>query len=334
VSASRVVSGERSVHLDLEAEIAAFVGAEDAIAYIGGHPTNVSTISHLLGPDDIVFCDALLHNSAMQGAEFSGARRLVFPHNDWAALDEMLVRSRAQHRRALVVIEGVYSADGDTPDLAKFVEVKARHHAMLMVDEAHSLGVLGATGRGLAEHTGVNPRRVEIWMGTLSKSLGSVGGYIAGSAALVKYLKYTAPGFVYSVGMAPANAAAALAALRKLRAEPHRVAHLRDRADRFRALCAEAGVVIGAGSGTPVVPVIVGDSVRAAKLSELLLDAGYDVQPMLAPSVPEDQARLRFFITALHTEGQLRGAVAALADALTAVAPLGARDEARLPARG
>lgn len=330
VSASRVVSGERAVHLDLEAEIAAFVGAEDAVAYIGGHPTNVSTISHLLGTDDIVFCDALLHNSAMQGAEFSGARRLVFPHNDWAALDEMLVRSRALHRRALVVIEGVYSADGDIPDLAKFVEVKSRHHAMLMVDEAHSLGVLGATGRGLAEHAGVNPRRVEIWMGTLSKSLGSVGGYIAGSAALVKYLKYTAPGFVYSVGMAPANAAAALAALRKLRAEPRRVARLRDRGDRFRALCAEAGVAIGAGSGTPVVPVIVGDSVRAAKLSELLLDAGYDVQPMLAPSVPEDQARLRFFITALHTDGQLRGAVAALADALTAVAAL---DDARAPAR-
>ncbi|MGH7655653.1 MAG: aminotransferase class I/II-fold pyridoxal phosphate-dependent enzyme [Gemmatimonadaceae bacterium] len=340
VSASRVVSGERAVHLDLEAEIAAFVGTDDAIAYIGGHPTNVSTISHLLGPDDIVFCDALLHNSAMQGAEFSGARRLVFPHNDWAALDDMLTRSRAQHRRAMVVIEGVYSADGDTPDLARFVDVKARHHAMLMVDEAHSLGVLGATGRGLAEHAGVNPRRVEIWMGTLSKSLGSVGGYIAGSAALVKYLKYTAPGFVYSVGMAPANAAAALAALRKLRAEPQRVARLRDRADRFRALCAEAGIVIGDGSGTPVVPVIVGDSVRAAKLSELLLDLGYDVQPMLAPSVPEDQARLRFFITALHTDGQLRGAVAALADALTAVAAIAAvaavavRDEARLPARG
>ncbi len=319
VSASRVVSGERAVHAELESEIAAFVGVEDAVAYIGGHPTNVSTISHLLGTDDIVFCDALLHNSAMQGAEFSGARRLVFPHNDWAALDEMLARSRAQHRRALVLIEGVYSADGDIPDLARFVEVKTRHHTMLMVDEAHSLGVLGATGRGLAEHAGVDPRSVEIWMGTLSKSLGSVGGYIAGGAALVEYLKYTSPGFVYSVGMAPANAAAALAALRKLRAEPERVSRLRDRADLFRTLCAQAGVAVGSGAGTPVVPVILGDSVRAAKLSEMLLDAGYDVQPMLAPSVPEDLARLRFFITAMHTDEQLRGAVAALADALAAL---------------
>lgn len=325
VSASRVVSGERPVHRDLEREIAEFIGAEDSIAYIGGHPTNVSTISHLLGTDDVVFCDALLHNSAMQGAEFSGARRLVFPHNDWAALDDMLARSRAQHRRALVLIEGVYSADGDSPDLAHFVEVKSRHHAMLMVDEAHSLGVLGATGRGLAEHAGVDPRRVDIWMGTLSKSLASVGGYIAGSAALVDYLKYTSPGFVYSVGIAPSNAAAALAALRKLRAEPARVTRLRERADRFRALCAEAGVAVGPGGGTPVVPVILGDSVRAAKLSEMLLDAGYDVQPMLAPSVPEDQARLRFFITALHTDAQLRGAVAALADALAAVSAVGGR---------
>jgi 8-amino-7-oxononanoate synthase len=327
VSASRVVSGERAVHLELESEIAAFVGTDDAVVYIGGHPTNVSTISHLIGTDDVVFCDALLHNSAMQGAEFSGARRLVFPHNDWAALDEMLARSRAHHRRALVLIEGVYSADGDIPDLERFVEIKTRHHAMLMVDEAHSLGVLGATGRGLAEHAGVDPRRVEIWMGTLSKSLASVGGYIAGSAALVKYLTYTAPGFVYSVGMAPTTAAAALAALRKLRTEPERVSRLRDRADRFRALCAEAGVPVGAGSGTPVVPVILGDSVRAAKLSEMLLDAGYDVQPMLAPSVPEDQARLRFFLTALHTDDQLRGAVSALATALAAL------DDARAETR-
>jgi 7-keto-8-aminopelargonate synthetase-like enzyme len=168
-------------------------------------------------------------------------------------------------------------------------------------------------------------------MGTLSKSLASVGGYIAGSAELVEYLKYTSPGFVYSVGLAPANAAAALAALRKLRAEPERVSRLRDRADRFRALCAAAGIVVGPGEGTPVVPLIVGDSVRAATLSSLLLDAGYDVQPMLAPSVPEDQARLRFFINALHTDEQLGGAVEALADAL---AEAGALDEARSPADG
>jgi 8-amino-7-oxononanoate synthase len=316
VSASRVVSGERPVHRELEGEIARFLGVEDAIVYIGGHPTNVSTISHLMGPEDVVLCDALVHNSAMQGAEFSGARRLVFPHGDWAALDGMLARVRDRHRRALVVIEGVYSADGDVPDLRRFVEVKERHHAMLMVDEAHSLGVLGATGRGIAEHAGVDPRRIDLWMGTLSKSLASCGGYIAGRRELVEYLKYTSPGFVYSVGIPPSNAAAALAALRKLEAEPWRVAQLHERAARFLSLCRAAGLDTGASAGTPVIPVIIGDSLRAARLSALLFEAGINVQPMVAPSVPEDQARLRFFVACTHTDEQLRAAVDAVVAAL------------------
>jgi 8-amino-7-oxononanoate synthase len=319
VSASRVVSGERAVHRELEREIARFLGAEDAIVYIGGVTANVSTISHLLGPEDVVLCDQLVHNSAMQGAEFSGARRLVFPHNDWAALDGMLGRVRSQHRRALVVIEGIYSADGDIPDLARFVEVKERHHAMLMVDEAHSLGVLGATGRGITEHAGVDARRIDILMGTLSKSLASCGGYIAGSRALVEYLKYTSPGFVFSVGMTPGNAAAALAALHKLEAEPERVRRLHERAAQFLALCREAGFDTGASAGTPVVPVIVGDSLRAAKLSAMLFDAGINVQPMVAPSVPDDQARLRFFVACTHSEEQLRTAVEATRRALGAL---------------
>jgi len=197
--------------------------------------------------------------------------------------------------------------------------VKERHHAMLMVDEAHSLGVLGATGRGITEHAGVDPRRVDILMGTLSKSLASCGGYIAGSAALVEYLKYTSPGFVFSVGMTPANAAAAVAALHKLEAEPERVARLHDRAARFLALCREAGFDTGASAGTPVVPVIVGESLRAARLSALLFEAGINVQPMVAPSVADDQARLRFFVASTHTDAQLATAVEATKRALAAL---------------
>ena len=325
VSASRVASGERAVHRDLEAALAEFIGVDAAVAYIGGHAANVSAISHLFGAGDVILCDALAHNSVMQGADFSGARRMLFPHNDHVALDRLLSRVRSGHRRALVVIEGLYSADGDVPDLARFVEVKARHHAMLMVDEAHSLGVLGATGRGISEHAGVDPRRVDIWMGTLSKSLASCGGYIAGSAALVEYLKYSAPGFVFSVGMTPASAAAALAALRRLREDPSLVDQLQDRARTFRALCARAGLTVDETSASPVVSVIVGDSIRAATLSMLLLEEGLDVQPMIAPSVPEDAARLRFFITASHTVRELEDAVGALvralatADALTII---------------
>ncbi|MBC8088960.1 MAG: aminotransferase class I/II-fold pyridoxal phosphate-dependent enzyme [Phycisphaerae bacterium] len=316
VSASRVVSGERPVHRTLERELARFVGVDDALVFIGGHPANVSTITHLMGTDDVVLCDARLHNSGMQGAEFSSARRLVFPHNDWQALDRMLARVRSQHRRALVVIEGVYSADGDIPDLARFVEVKNRHHAMLMVDEAHSLGVIGATGRGIAEHCGVPPRDVDVWMGTLSKSLASCGGYIAGSSALIEYLRYTAPGFVYSVGITPANAAAALAALRVLQGEPERVTTLHERARLFLSLCQEEGLDTGDSVNSAVIPVIVGDSLRAMQLSQQLFHCGINVQPMVAPAVPDSAARLRFFIACTHEPQQLRHAVKELVGAM------------------
>ncbi|HET9800023.1 MAG TPA: aminotransferase class I/II-fold pyridoxal phosphate-dependent enzyme, partial [Gemmatimonadaceae bacterium] len=319
VSASRVVSGERPIHAALERELAGFLGVDDAIVFIGGHPANVSTISHLFAADDVILCDALMHNSAVQGAEFSGARRLTFPHNDWRTLETMLQRVRGRHRRALVVLEGVYSADGDVPDLRRFVEVKERHGALLMVDEAHSLGVLGATGRGIAEHAGVPPGAVDIWMGTLSKSLASCGGYIAGSAALVEYLKYTAPGFVYSVGITPSNAAAALAALRKLIAEPARVRALRDRAAYFLRRCQEEGLDTGASGGTPVIPVIVGDSLRAAKLSAMLLAAGVNVQPMVAPAVPNDRARLRFFVASTHTDAEIDTTVRLVVEAMRAL---------------
>ncbi len=313
VSASRVVSGERPVHRELEQELASFIGVEDCVVYIGGVTTNVSTIAHLVGPGDVVLCDELLHNSAMQGAQFSGAHRLVFPHNDFGAADRLLAGVRQKYRRALIVIEGVYSADGDIPDLARFVAVKKRHEAWLMVDEAHSIGVLGATGRGIAEHAGVSPRAVDLWMGTLSKSLASVGGYIGARREIIEYLKYTAPGFVFSVGMAPSNAAAALEALRVLRREPERVRRLQANASDFLRMTREAGLDTGHSGGTPVIPVILGDTVRAVRLSQQLLELGINVQPMVTPAVSESGARLRFFISATHTTEQLRHAVHSLA---------------------
>ena len=317
VSASRIVSGERPIHQELEEELAGFIGCESCIAYIGGVTTNVSTISHLVGPGDVVLCDELLHNSAMQGAQFSGAHRLTFPHNDVAAADRLLREIRARYRRALIVIEGVYSADGDIPDLAAFVDLKKRHEAWLMVDEAHSIGVLGATGRGLAEHAGVSPRAVDLWMGTLSKSLASIGGYIGARREIVEYLKYTAPGFVFSVGMAPASAAAALEALRVLRREPERVASLQENARYFLNTARQAGLNTGSSHGTPIVPVILGDSVRAARVSQQLLEAGINVQPMVAPAVAESGARLRFFVSSSHTRGQIDTAVRATASFLS-----------------
>ena len=317
VSASRIVSGERPIHQDLEEELAGFIGCESCIAYIGGVTTNVSTISHLVGPGDVVLCDELLHNSAMQGAQFSGAHRLTFPHNDVAAADRLLKEIRARYRRALIIVEGVYSADGDIPDLAAFVDLKRRHEAWLMVDEAHSIGVLGATGRGLAEHAGVSPRSVDLWMGTLSKSLASVGGYIGARREIVEYLKYTAPGFVFSVGMAPSNAAAALEALRILRREPERVASLQANAAYFLQAARERGLNTGSSRGTPIIPVILGDSVLAARLSQRLMESGINVQPMVSPAVAESAARLRFFVSSTHTHAQIDTAVRATASLIS-----------------
>ena len=314
VSASRLVSGEKELHVELEHEIADFLGTEASIVYVGGHSTNESTIGHLMGPGDLIIHDALAHNSIIQGAILSGARRRPFPHNDWQALDGLLREIRTDYRRVLIVVEGVYSMDGDFPELPQFVEVKKRHCALLMIDEAHSIGTMGDRGRGLGEHFGVAPHDVDLWMGTLSKSFGSCGGYIAGCTALVEYLKYTSPGFVYSVGLAPANAAAALAAIRKLKEEPQRAGACRARAELFVRLASERGLDTGMSRGTPVVPIIVGNSVKALQLSHRLFERGINVQPILYPAVADSAARLRFFITSLHTELQIESTVAALAE--------------------
>ena len=215
-SASRLVSGERPIHRELERAIAAAHDVDDSIVFVSGHATNVSTIGHMFGRKDLIVHDALIHNSALIGSELSGARRMPFAHNDWQALDRLLSQCRLQYERVLIVIEGLYSMDGDVPEVPRFVEIKRRHRAFLMVDEAHSLGVLGCGGRGIQEHFSLAGNDVDIWMGTLSKALASCGGYIAGERALVEHLKCAAPGFVYSVGMPPPAAAAALAALKLL----------------------------------------------------------------------------------------------------------------------
>ena len=241
-------------------------------------------------------------------------RRRPFAHNDHEAADALLAQFRHEYRRVLMVIEGVYSMDGDIPDLPRFVAVKKRHKALLMIDEAHSLGVLGRRGRGIGEHFGVPARDVDVWMGTMSKTLGSCGGYIAGSKELIEYLKYTVPGFVFSVGLPPAGAAAALAALRLLEAEPGRVARLRENARLFLTLARTRGLNTGTSQDSAVVPVILGNSLSALRLSQALLARGINVQPILHPAVEESAARLRFFITSLHTEEQIRHTVEVLAE--------------------
>ena len=311
-SASRLVAGERPVQRELEEALADLYGVEDCVVFVSGHATNVSTISTLFGPKDLVIHDELIHNSVLEGIKLSGAARRSFPHNDTSALDAILAEIRGQFERVLIVVEGHYSMDGDIPDLPALLDIKRRHQAFLMVDEAHALGVLGATGKGIHEHFGVAGREVDIWMGTLSKTLAGCGGYIAGCRSLVEHLKYGASGFVYSVGIAPPLAAASLAALRIMQDEPERVSRLRKNGQRFLQMAQEIGLNTGRSQGFSIVPAITGSSLKAARLSNKLLDCGINVQPIVYPAVEEKVARLRFFLSSHHNEDHFRQVFSAI----------------------
>jgi len=313
VSASRIVSGERSLHRDLERALADIHQVEDAVVMVGGHATTVTTLGYLFGSRDLILHDALIHNCAVEGAKLSGAKRLSFPHNDWEALDHILARCRNEHERVCIVIEGLYSMDGDFPDLPKFIEVKNRHGALLMVDEAHSLGTMGASGLGIGDHFGVERKNVDIWMGTLSKALASCGGYIAGNQVLIDNLKFSAPGFVYSVGMSPPLAAAASAALQILLDEPQRVERLQSISAFFLEKAKSLGLDTGLAAGVAIVPAITGSSLKAARLSHSLRDHGVNAQPILYPAVSEKSARLRFFLSCEHSPAQIEFALGTVA---------------------
>jgi 8-amino-7-oxononanoate synthase len=315
-SASRLVSGERPPHRALEQTLASLHGTEDAAAFVSGYSTNVTVIATIVGPKDLILLDRLAHNSVIQGAKLSGAMVQTFPHDDWQALDETLKALRHRYERVLVVVEGIYSMDGDICSLDRFVEVKNRHKALLMVDEAHSMGALGKTGRGIGEHFGLPAAAVEIWMGTLSKTFAGCGGYVAGSVALVELLKFSAPGFIFSVGMPPPIASAVRTAVEIMLAEPSRVDRLRENGSYFLQLAREHGLNVGLTAGLNIIPVVIGRSVLAARLSNALFDRGINVQPMIFPAVEEKSARLRFFVSASHSQTQIRKTVEATAEEL------------------
>jgi len=318
VSASRIVSGERPIHQQLEAEIAKIYSAEDALALVSGHATNVTVIGHLMGSRDLVLHDEYIHNSSLVGAQLSGARRISFRHNDVSHLEQLLRQYRHQFERVLIVVEGLYSMDGDVPDLKALVRLKRDWESWLMVDEAHALGVLGDTGLGSFEHAGVAPGEVDIWMGTLSKTLSSCGGYIAGCQPLIDILRYFAPGFLYSVGMPAMNCAAALESLAIMQAEPERVQRLQQASSYLAEQAQALGFNVGPCIGRAVVPVITGSSESATRLSHGLFERGFNVQPILYPAVPEQSARLRFFVSSEHTREQIDQVLAAMQDCLRA----------------
>jgi 8-amino-7-oxononanoate synthase len=304
-SASRIVAGQIDLHVELERRLANFLGTEDALIFISGYLTNVSVIAQLLARPDAVIYDSGAHNSIITGARLSGARTFTYENGDWDGLDRILEKERSGFRRGLIVSEGVYSMDGHILDLPRALETKKRHDVLLMVDEAHSLGTVGTTGRGVCEMHGLPAGSVDVLMGTLSKALASSGGYIAGDRGLIEYLRFMCPGLIFSVGLSPPDTAAAIAALDVLEREPHRPKRLRERSRYFRKVARENGLQVGGGEESPVASLIVGDDKLAMLLSQRLFEKGYDVQPIIRPAVSASTARLRFFITANHTEEQI-----------------------------
>jgi 7-keto-8-aminopelargonate synthetase-like enzyme len=295
------VGGERGLHSELESTLAAFLGYEAALVLISGYLTNVTVLGHVVGGRDLILYDELCHNSIIAGIASSKAEAVQFPHNDLDTLDLLLTRIRGGFKRALIVAESLYSMDGDVVDLPRLIEIKRHHDCWLMVDEAHSLGVLGATGRGLCEHFGTDPAEIDLLIGTMSKTFVSSGGFIAGAAEVIRWLKYTLPGFVYSVGISPASAAAAREAVAVVASEPERVARLQMLSRLFLSEARRRGLNTGNATGCGVVPILFANDVEAIRVSVTLANAGIYVPPIVRIGVPKDKPRLRFFISAAHT---------------------------------
>jgi 8-amino-7-oxononanoate synthase len=313
VNGSRLVGGERNFHRAFEAELAAFVGAESAVTLVSGYLTNLTLIPHLLGGDDLLVVDELAHNSIMMGARSTRSTVKSFRHNDLDHLDHLLREARATHRNCLVAVESLYSMDGDHVDLPRLLDLRDRHGCWVMVDEAHSFGVMGTTGRGISEHYGEDPKRIDLIIGTLSKALASSGGFVCAHGLAVEWLRFTLPGFVYSVGLSPAVTAGAHAALKALKAEPERVARLRANSQMFLAKARAAGLDTGAATGCAIVPVLFSDFGTTLDKAAALLREGIYAPPVVQVGVPQDAPRIRFFLSADHSEADIDHAIRVLA---------------------
>ncbi len=323
---SRLITGNLMQHEALEHELADFFGREAALLFNTGYMANLGIIPALVGPGDLLVSDELNHASIIDGARLSRAEVRIFAHGDLDALERSLAHSGGPKRRVLLVVDGVYSMDGDLAPLAAMIACARRHGATLLLDDAHGTGALGARGRGCAEHQGVLGE-VDILMGTLGKSLGSFGAFVAGSHALRDLLVNTARSFIFSCALAPPQVAAARAALRLIDEEPWRRDALQRGASRLRARLERAGIST-APSVSHIVPVVIGDNARTMEICEALLEQGFYAQGIRPPSVPEGSARLRLTAMASHSEAEIDG----LADAIALL--LGAQPAQRSSAAG
>jgi 8-amino-7-oxononanoate synthase len=303
--ASPLVSGWTEEHEALADEIAAFERTEAALLFPTGYAANVGTIAALVGKADVIYSDRLNHACLIDGCRLSGATVRVFPHADADALDAMLADDAGRFRRSLIVTDGVFSMDGDLAPVDRLADLAERHGAMLLVDEAHGTGVFGPDGRGAASELGV-AERVSIRVGTLSKALGSIGGFVAGSRRLVDWLTNHARSLIFSTAAPPAAVAAAREALRISIDEPWRRARVRALGGRLRAGLIEAGYSVSPATG-PIVPVLLGDPAVVVETSRRLQELGFLVPAIRPPTVPDGTSRLRICASAAHTDEQVEG---------------------------
>jgi 8-amino-7-oxononanoate synthase len=321
VTGSRLLNGTTPLHVALERELAEWMGSEEAIVYTTGYQANVGCIGTILGPGDTVICDSGDHASILDGCRLAGAKLRPFRHNRMDKLEKMLQRAATDGGGVMVVVDGVFSMEGDVCDLPRIVELCAAYGARLMVDEAHGAGVLGARGAGASELFGLEDR-VDLRMGTFSKSLASCGGFIAGPADVIEYLRISSRSFVFSASAVPAAVGAALAALRVIRADGPRLfeallanaTYLREGLRGLGLRVVEPGTLPdGTVATTPVVPVVVGDDWQAVMLWKALFDAGVYTNVAIHPAVPPGGALLRTSLMASHERGHLDRALATIA---------------------
>jgi len=308
----RLLAGTTTVHRELEARLADFMQAEEAITYSSGYVTNLATISTLVGEGDCVIGDQWNHASIIDGCRMSGAEFLEFKHNDMDSLAEKLAQSG--DRRTLVVVDSVFSMDGDIIDLPSVIALCRRHNALLMVDEAHSLGVLGKTGRGVQEHFNLDAGDIDIKMGTLSKTLAGCGGFVAAKKDIITYLRHHARGYIFSGALPSGQASVAIAALDVIENEPELVEKLRVNQEHYLSGLKKLGFDT-AKSCTPIVPIMTRTTDIVLEMTRLCRNDGLLVIPVAYPAVPMDAPRLRTCVSAIHSIEDLDFALDVLAKA-------------------
>ncbi len=306
----RLLAGTLTIHTELEETIADFKHAEAAITYSSGYVTNLTVISTLMGRGDFVISDKLNHASIVDGCLMSGAEFRRFKHNDMLELEHRLQQTPSEAAK-LVVADAVFSMDGDMLDLPKTVELCKKYNAWLMIDEAHSVGVLGKSGRGIEEHFGLGDV-IDIKMGTLSKTIPSVGGYVAAKKELIQYLRHASRAFIFSAALPPAQAAAANEAFKVILDEPWRVEKVTANGKQFINGLRSAGFDTMLTT-TPIVPVLCGSDERAYKLTQVCQHKDLFVLPVVSPAVPDGMARLRATVTAAHEPKEIEHALGIIA---------------------